>query len=106
MGNIISDVYLIDEQYVKTYSTISDNLDSKYLNPCIVKSQVMDLQSLIGTKLTVKVCTLVHDEQIAGTPYEALLTEYIQPYLLQCTQAELLISNFSWPRMSNIILTI
>ena len=53
MGNIISDVFLIDEEYVKTYSTISDNLDSKYLNPCIVKSQVMDFQALIGTKLTV-----------------------------------------------------
>lgn len=98
MGNIISDVFLIDEEYVKTYSTISDNLDSKYLNPCIVKSQVMDLQALIGTKLTVKICTLVRDEEIAGTPYETLLTEYIQPYLLQCTQAELLISNFAKQR--------
>lgn len=93
---ILQKVLLIDTDYVKQYSTVSENMDAKYVTPCIVSSQVQDLQQLIGTPLSVKLCELVDDETIddsENAAYKDLLDEYVKPYLLACTQAELIISN-------------
>lgn len=95
---ILQTVLLIDEQYVKEFSTVSENFEEKYINPCIVKSQVEDLQALIGTPLSVKLCELVDDETITDTEnaaYADLLDGYVRPYLLACTQSEILISNMA-----------
>lgn len=101
MGNIISDIFLIDVDYIKEKSTVGDNLDPKYLNPCIAKAQVMDLQELIGTKLTKKLCEIVRDRptlEPEPTPYDILLEEYVRPFLIPVIQAELLVSNYAKQR--------
>lgn len=93
---IIQEVLLINEEYVKRFSTVSDNMDSKYIVPCIVTSQVQRLQPLVGTKLTKLLCELVKDDTIDDTnnvAYKELLDEYVQPFLLAYTQSEMLISN-------------
>ena len=95
---ILQDVFLISEEYIKTNSVMSDNLDMKYVKPCIAKAQVVDLQQLIGTKLAVKICEMVRDHAIEGTDYETLLVDYIQPYLLVETQAEFLVTNYAKQR--------
>lgn len=87
------DVYLIDEEYVKQMSSVSDNLDSKMIKPCVYDAQIIHLQPILGTKLYDRVCELVDDEEIGNDGcemYEELLVDYIQPYLLQKVQ-ELLV---------------
>lgn len=100
---IIQDVLLINEDYCKQYSSISWNVDAKYLVPCIISSQVQDLQQLIGTQLTKALCQKVQDQtigQAANAAYKELLDEYVQPFLLACTQAELIIANMAKIRNS------
>ncbi len=99
----LQEVLLIDEEYVKAYSTVSANLDAKYIAPAITTAQVINLQELIGTKLAVKLCELVEDNVIGNTeyqPYKDLLDGYIQPYLLAVTNAELFVSNYAKLRNS------
>lgn len=87
------DVYLIDEEYVKQMSSVSDNLDSKMIKPCVYDAQIIHLQPILGTKLLSKVFDMVGDDEIANDGnemYEELLVDYIQPYLLQKVQ-ELLV---------------
>lgn len=87
------DVYLIDEEYVKQMSSVSDNLDSKMIKPCVYDAQIIHLQPIIGTKLFDRVCGMVDDCSIdaeANEKYKELLVDYIQPYLLQKVQ-ELLV---------------
>lgn len=100
---ILQEVFLIDSEYVKMYSTISDNMEEKYINPCIVTAQVQELQQLIGTPLATKLCQLMDDETI-HTPenavYSDLLVDYVQPFLLACTQSEILVSNMAKLRNS------
>jgi hypothetical protein len=87
------DVYLIDEEYVKQMSSVSDNLDSKMIKPCIYDAQIIHLQPIIGTKLFDTVCGMVDEDSISNDgneKYEELLIDYIQPYLLQKVQ-ELLV---------------
>lgn len=100
---ILQEVFLIDSDYVKKFSTVSDNMDEKYINPCIVTAQTQDLQQLVGTALSVKLCDLCQSGDITdpeNAVYNDLLTQYVQPYLLYCTQAELLISNMAKLRNS------
>lgn len=87
---------LIDSEYCKTYSTISSNIEDKFIVPCIVTAQVQDLQSLIGTSLASALAEKVDDESIENPEnemYKELLDEYVKPFLLAATQSELLISN-------------
>ena len=87
---------MIDSEYVVRYSTVSANMDAKYLTPCIVTAQVQDLQQLIGTPLSTSLAEKVDDESIdaeGNELYKELLDEYVKPFLLAATQSELLISN-------------
>lgn len=100
---ILQDVFLINSDYVKKFSTVSDNMEEKYINPCIVASQVQDLQQLIGTPLSVRICELYESgdiEEPENAVYNDLLTQYIQPFLLACTQSEILVSNMAKLRNS------
>lgn len=102
---ILQKVLLIDTDYVKQYSTISNNIEEKHITPCIVSSQVQDLQQLIGTPLSVKLCELVDDETIdlpENAAYKDLLDGYVRPYLLACTQSELIVSNYVKLRNSGV----
>ena len=100
---ILQTVQLIDAEYVKKFSTVSENMEEKYINPCIYTAQVQNLQELIGTKLSVRLCEMVDYHSIANPEnalYNDLLTEYVQPVLLACCQSELLISNMAKLRNS------
>ena len=100
---ILQDVFLIDSDYVKEYSTVSENMEEKYIKPCIVTAQTQDLQQLIGTALSVRLCELLDSQTIyddENAVYRDLLFDYVQPYLLYCTQAELLVSNMAKLRNS------
>lgn len=94
----LQEVLLIDEEYVKAYSTVSANMDAKYIQPAITTAQVVYLQELIGTKLAVKLCQLVEENLIGNQEYVAykdLLDGYIQPYLLALVNSELYVSNYA-----------
>ena len=100
---ILQKVALITPDYVKEYSIVSDNMEEKYILPSIFKSQVEDLQALIGTPLSTKLCELVDEETIdepENAAYEELLDEYVQPYLLECAQANILIASMAKIRNS------
>ncbi len=93
---ILQKVKLVTPEYIKSQSTVSDNMDDKYVNPAIFTAQTQDLQALIGTKLSSRLCELV-DEQSIDDPenaaYKELLEDYVQPYLVPCVQAEIIIAN-------------
>lgn len=93
---ILQKIKLVTPEYIKSQSTVSENMDEKYVNPAIYTAQTQDLQALIGTKLSSKLCELV-DEQTIDDPenaaYKELYEDYVQPYLVPCVQAEIVIAN-------------
>lgn len=89
---------LINEEYIKRYSNVSDNLDSNLITSSILDSQLSGLQPLIGTKLYDKLCELVENETITDTDneaYKTLIDNYISQYLLYKTISEMTVDNFS-----------
>ena len=54
-------VLLISEDYIKSNSTLDNNISGKYLQAAITNAQDIELQSLIGTKLLEKIQKLVID---------------------------------------------
>lgn len=83
-------IFLVSAQTLKENSLINNNVDEMYLLPAIETAQDMGLQPLIGTKLYVKLQSLVADGSITGeTDYKVLLDEYIQPYLINKVTADI-----------------
>lgn len=79
-----SKVLLIDENTLKSYTLISEQVDGKYLLPSIEMAQSIDLETLIGGALLERLCDLVSSGDIWNEeyePYKTLLDEYITPYL-------------------------
>jgi hypothetical protein len=52
---------LISEDYIKSNSSLDNNVSGKYLQSAIFSAQDIELQSLIGTKLLEKIQKLVID---------------------------------------------
>ena len=78
-------VLLISEDTVKTYSGLNDNIWGKSLLPAIRESQEIGLQSIIGSCLYQRLCSMVEDGSIRDTenlPYKTLLDEYISYYMV------------------------
>ena len=74
---------LINETEIKRNSVVGDNLDAKYIAPCIVAVQDVYLEPLIGSRLIKKLGAMIEDGTIEETPiYKELLNTYIQPFLL------------------------
>lgn len=105
-------VLLISEDYIKSNSTLDNNISGKYLQAAITSAQDVELQSLIGTKLLEKIQKLVIDWKDPNKPvhpieppiydptsiddpenhrYKELLDYYIQPYLLYQVLSEITI---------------
>lgn len=105
-------VLLISEDYIKSNSTLDNNISGKYLQAAITNAQDIELQSLIGTKLLEKIQKLVIDWKDPNKPvhpieppiydptsiddpenhrYKELLDYYIQPYLLYQVLSEITI---------------
>lgn len=88
-----SRVLLIDEEFIKQNSTISDNMDSAYITPSILDAQLSGLQPLIGTNLYDKLCSDVENHTLNGD-YKILVDDYISMYLLYQVIANMTIDNF------------
>lgn len=106
-------VLLISEDYIKSNSTLDNNISGKYLQAAITSAQDVELQSTIGTKLLEalqKKCinwidphTPVHPieppEPLSSDSiddsdnyrYKELLDYYVQPYLLYQVLSEIVI---------------
>lgn len=86
-------VLLISEDTIKTQSGINDNIWGKSLLPAIREAQEIGLQSIIGSCLYQRLCSMVEDGSIIDTenlPYKTLLDEYISYYLIYRTIADLI----------------
>lgn len=106
-------VLLISEDYIKSNSTLDNNVSGKYLQAAITSAQDVELQSTIGTKLLEalqKKCinwidphTPVHPieppeplpsdsiDDSDNYRYKELLDYYVQPYLLYQVLSEIVI---------------
>ena len=93
---------LINPQYIKQYSTVGDNVDDNYITPAIIDAQLMGLQPIVGTMLYDCLCEMV-DTKTVTTEYQELLDNYITPYLLNKTQAYLLMNLFAKQRNAGVV---
>lgn len=89
-------VYLVNIDYIKQNSTISDNLNDNILLPIIKDTQITKLAPVIGEALYDKLCTVVEsDNYILEYPnYANLLDNYVKMYLLNEVQATMTITNY------------
>lgn len=89
---------LVNEDYIKLNSTISDNLDETILRASIRDAQMRKLMPLLGELLYDNIANAVASGEIATNQsyihYNELLEVYIKPYLLWEVQSCLLINNY------------
>jgi len=77
--------FLISEQVLRTYTDISNNVDTELIKNAIREAGDIGLQAIIGTLLYQKLVTLVDSGDInneENANYKTLLTDYIQDYLI------------------------
>lgn len=84
---------IIDEEYIKENSTVSDNLSDKLIKPSIIDAQISGLMPLIGEVLYDKICSMIDTSSIEPV-YNQLVNNYIKHYLLYQTIANMTINNF------------
>lgn len=87
-------VLLISEDYIKSTTNISDNLNGEYILPAIQLAQDIELEETIGTPMLNKLQELVANGDIQhaeNVHYKALLDNYIQPFLCYATIAQITI---------------
>lgn len=75
-------IYFISEKLLRQESLLQDNVDSAYLNNAILTAQNVGLQEVIGTSLYDSLREQVKAGEFKSDEYETLLSEYIQPYLV------------------------
>lgn len=93
--NNYNNVLLVGEDYIKSNSPISNNLDDKYLLPSIAHAQRSQLEETIGTQLLKKLQELVGTSTIddeGNEHYKILLDDYIQDYLMYLAIADVVVS--------------
>lgn len=86
-------VLTISEDYIKTYSNLSDNVWGDYLLPTILTAQNIQLQQTLGSCLFNKVLDLIEDGSITATTntaYKTLLDDYIQDFMMYQTITDLI----------------
>lgn len=84
---------LVNPEYIKNNSTVSDNMEDEYIIPSIIDAQLSGLQPLIGTALYDALCTKVENGTLTGD-YKALVDDYISLYLLYKTIENMTIDNY------------
>lgn len=89
---------LVNEEYIKLNSTISDNLDETILRASIRDAQMRKLMPLLGELLYDNIANAVDKGEIATNlsykHYNDLLEVYIKPYLLWEVQSCLIVNNY------------
>ena len=89
----MTNVLFCSEDYIKSNSSLSDNMFGKNLLPALRESQDVYLQQIIGSTLYEKIIKLIDDELIGETEnalYKDLLDNQIRPYLLYQTLVQLI----------------
>ena len=62
----MAEILLSSEQFVKSVTSISDNVAGKYLLPSLREAQDVGLRGIIGDTLLAKLKQLVADGQLSG----------------------------------------
>ena len=62
--DVYDDVILTSEEFVKSYSNISNNVNGKYLRVAIREAQEIELRGILGSCLLEKIKDLVYNEEI------------------------------------------
>ncbi len=98
----MNNILLVSEKTIKENSLVSDNVDGKYIQNAIRTAQDIHLQPVIGSKLFKKLCQMVRDNQL--TPiYEELLSDYIQPVLINAVMSDLVLQlTYKFRNMGNV----
>lgn len=73
----MSDILLISAEFIKSISSISDNLSSKYLTPSIREAQDIDFRNVVGCAMLEKLKTLSNSKEI-DAPENALYKELLE----------------------------
>lgn len=95
MNNNYNNVLLVSEDYIKSNSPISNNLEDKYLLPAIAYMQRSQLEETIGSQLLCKLQELVGENTIDNEEnqhYKILLDDYLQDYLMYLAIADVVVS--------------
>lgn len=77
----------IETDRLKEFSVISENLDSKLLEPTIINVQELSLKKLIGKDLYAELVSEVNAGVVSALN-QTLLNDYIEPYLINKVIAE------------------
>ena len=89
----MTNILLISEDTLKTYSHLNDNIWGKSLTPAIITAQDIYLQKFLGSCLYKKVLELVENGGIRNknyAMYKELLDDYIANFLIYQTLANLI----------------
>ena len=93
--NNYNNILLVGEDYIKSNTPISNNLDDKYLLPAIAHAQRSQLEETIGTQLLRKLQELVGTSTIddeENQHYKILLDDYVMDYLMYLAIADVTVS--------------
>ena len=89
----MTNILLISEDTLKTYSHLNENIWGKSLTPAIITAQDIYLQKFLGSCLYKKVLELVKSGEIRNenyAMYKELLDNYIANFLIYQTLANLI----------------
>lgn len=89
----MTNILLISEDTLKTYSHLNENIWGKSLTPAIITAQDIYLQKFLGSCLYKKVLELVKSGEIRNenyVMYKKLLDDYIANFLIYQTLANLI----------------
>ena len=89
----MTNILLISEDTLKTYSHLNENIWGKSLTPAIITAQDIYLQKFLGSCLYKKVLELVENGGIRNenyAMYKELLDDYIANFLIYQTLANLI----------------
>lgn len=88
----MAEVLLTSEMFIKSVSSISDNLSGKYILPALREAQEINLKSILGDSLLSKAKALVKTgdiDQEENAVYKSMLGK-VQYYLAYMTIAEVM----------------
>jgi hypothetical protein len=85
---IPQEILLINEDYIKKFTPLTDAVDPNLIRPAIYLAQDKYLTNFLGTNLTVRLKDDVANSTLSGD-YETLLNEYVLKVVLWWTMVEL-----------------
>lgn len=84
----MTNILLIDEDYIKTHSGLNENVWGSYLTPAIREAEELGLQTILGTTFYKSLLEMVDNDSVTEEVGE-LIEQYIQPYLMYKTISDL-----------------